>query len=382
MCKLTLELIRQETAFRSLEPEWNALLRQSGSDSIFLSWEWISTWWEVFGSRFELRIVTARSENGELLGVAPLMVGRGRGAFGRYVRRLMMIGQEVETQAEYLDFFVKSDRVMEVTRALCEYLTERQPELWDMVEFHLVPANSPNLSIVEHILTRYGCEWVPPETTKGHFTELPESWDEYMRMRSKHFRRNWRSYSNRLNRAGDVRYLLAGTDVPLDQAMGMLIELNRDRYGRRGQSFRTDDYVLFHKRLSAQLLDRDSLFLLLLALNDTVVAARYGFLYGDKIWEFQGGWRRDCEKLQVAFLLTGAAIQWGIEHGYREYDFLAGDRAYKRRWGTGEREFLTLRALTSRWPVSLNRRWLNTRRRLAGAVAPRIRRAVRRYAHA
>ena len=40
---------------------------------VFLTWEWIRTWWLYFGHDRELWPVTARERQGSLVGLAPLM---------------------------------------------------------------------------------------------------------------------------------------------------------------------------------------------------------------------------------------------------------------------------------------------------------------------
>ena len=58
----------------------------------------------------------------------------------------------------------------------------------------------------------------------------------------------------------------------------------------------------------------------------------------------QGGWSPEYAAKRVGTLLTGKVIEWGIEHGLCEYDFLGGDSDYKRRWSNGERLMTNLTA--------------------------------------
>ncbi|MGV2434949.1 MAG UNVERIFIED_CONTAM: hypothetical protein LVT10_08765 [Anaerolineae bacterium] len=38
----------QFSLFEDLKTEWNPLLRRSYADSIFMTWEWCSTWWQAY----------------------------------------------------------------------------------------------------------------------------------------------------------------------------------------------------------------------------------------------------------------------------------------------------------------------------------------------
>ena len=69
------EIISDIDGFRRLKPEWNDLLARSAATSFFLTYEYLWTWWNVYGGAYKLRIVTARSVDGKLMGIAPMMIG-------------------------------------------------------------------------------------------------------------------------------------------------------------------------------------------------------------------------------------------------------------------------------------------------------------------
>ena len=102
------ESIRTLDALRALEADWHVLLAESRSPSVFLRPEWIVTWWEIFGDTFDLAFRTVRDDAGALVGLAPLMTGRGPGRLSRRLRHLMVIGQQGDTLAEHLDLVVRT----------------------------------------------------------------------------------------------------------------------------------------------------------------------------------------------------------------------------------------------------------------------------------
>src|SRR5438132_12003737 len=66
------ETIQSDEQFLSMREKWNALLQCSASDGVFLTHEWLSSWWRHLGEGRQLSIVTAR-ENGELIGILPVV---------------------------------------------------------------------------------------------------------------------------------------------------------------------------------------------------------------------------------------------------------------------------------------------------------------------
>ena len=95
--------------FNNLRGDWNTLLKQSPSDSIFLTREFQHTWWTHLGSG-ELRVLTAH-DDGQLLGIMPLFL---ESEPEQRVLRLLG-GLEV---ADYLDVICASPHVDLVLEAL------------------------------------------------------------------------------------------------------------------------------------------------------------------------------------------------------------------------------------------------------------------------
>src|SRR5215217_2968090 len=95
---------RQESSLEELRPAWKALLSRSGSNTIFLTPEWIEAWWHSFGTPGELRITAAYDEQGTLCGIAPLRARIAR-KYGQTVSTLAFIG-DYSNDSEYLDLIV------------------------------------------------------------------------------------------------------------------------------------------------------------------------------------------------------------------------------------------------------------------------------------
>ena len=61
--------------FASLHAPWNRCLATSSNNTVFLTWEWLYTWWEIYSSRKRLSILLFHDEGGELVGIAPFTLG-------------------------------------------------------------------------------------------------------------------------------------------------------------------------------------------------------------------------------------------------------------------------------------------------------------------
>ncbi len=212
---------------------------------------------------------------------------------------------------------------------------------WDILSLPLVPAASTTTEILYDQPGRKAERLRRTATHVSPFIRLDSDWDAYLAQRSKGFRKSFNRMWNRAHRA-DVRVLHAGTDIPVDAAMDRLITLNRERWGDDGLAFHTDEFCAFHRLLAPKLLEKGQLSLMILQLYGQNAAIRYDFVYGERLWVFQGGWAPELARLAPGRVLNAYSIKWCIENGVQEYDFLAGEAEYKRAWSTDQRELVDL----------------------------------------
>src|SRR5262245_66197943 len=108
------------TAFDRLREEWNPLLRDSAADSLFLTWEWLSTWWRHLSAGRRLRLVTVR-DGATLIAIAPLSV-RPRDPW-RLVPfcALELLGMG-PVGSDYIDVIVRRGREADALSALSVHL--------------------------------------------------------------------------------------------------------------------------------------------------------------------------------------------------------------------------------------------------------------------
>ena len=50
---LEVQVIRDVPGFRALGREWDDLLERSAVDTVFLTWAWLESWWDVYGDGVE-----------------------------------------------------------------------------------------------------------------------------------------------------------------------------------------------------------------------------------------------------------------------------------------------------------------------------------------
>src|ERR1022692_4320992 len=108
--------IENAVEFDSLRGEWNALLERSSANGVFLTWEWLRTWWKQLAERRKLSIVAIRSE-GQLVGLAPLAI-RPAGIKRFFPFRCREFLGSGTAGSDYLDLIVQRGSEEEIFDAL------------------------------------------------------------------------------------------------------------------------------------------------------------------------------------------------------------------------------------------------------------------------
>jgi len=318
-----------------LSQEWNDVLCQSRNNSVFLTWEWIDTWWRHYGKAYRPFVVVVHDSDGCIQGIAPMMLSDCPGTFGT-IRSLQIIGQESDAYPEYLDLIVREEAADLVIAKIGSVILSRRNVDWHILNLQLVPDNSPTLELIRKWSTDQGghLKFIKKESP---YLPLTATFEEFLHKRGKNFRKRWRKKNNALSNAGKVRLAVAGLDISVDEAMAYLIELNRQRWGEQGDSFRSSLFTEFHKELCCRFSAVQKLHLVVMYVDERPVSARYDFVHNDKFWGYQSGWALEWRDFSVSYILLGKVIEWGINQGLTEYDFLAGNSEYKTRWAEGNR---------------------------------------------
>jgi len=206
--------------FNILKSKWNKLLKKSRSNNIFLTHQWLYTWWKYFGEGKRLKIILVEEENGELVGIAPLILEKFY-----FLKRLTFIGAH---QSDYHDFILFPRQEKRVLGAIIEYLYKTSD--WDVMDLKEIPEDSETLKVLD------GSPYLKRNTVQSTcpVLNLPESWDDLFSNFSKKMRRNLRYNLNYLNNKFQINYENCERNDSLKRNMEVLFELHQKRWRKRG----------------------------------------------------------------------------------------------------------------------------------------------------
>ena len=320
--------------FAALREEWNPLLHNSASDTIFLTWEWQSTWWEHLG-KGELYLVTVR-DGGHLSGIAPLyLIPTDDG-----LNELSIVG--CRDVSDYLDLIAASGQEEKVYDALLDWLESDEAPAWDLTDLCNIPAAFPTHSLLAEMAAARGYQVQTEVEDICPLIPLPATRDEYLASLSKKQRHEIRRKIRRAEGGGQINWYIVNEGRDLAAEMEAFIELHQKSTVDKDEFMDAQMKGFFHA--AAQVLHEAGwLQLAFMEINGEKAAAMLNFDYRDSILVYNSGY--DPQKyasLSPGIVLLSYCIQWAIELGRAKFDFLRGGEEYKYRFGAQPTEIYRL----------------------------------------
>ena len=323
-----------QSEFDTMREEWNELLNQSASDSVFLRWEWMHTWWDIFKQKRRLLILTARS-NGRLVGIAPFYIETA----GLLRTRYLKLCSE-ELSPDYLDIIAEKGQETEVARDIVNYIIGCTGE-WDVIALDNLLANSILLTDPSLFMDYSHTVRV---TQTCPYIKIQGTFEHYYRTREGLVRFSLEKKHKKLIKEMKVNHAIVRDENGLATALDDLYLLHRKRAKEKGiqSNFLSPDVKRFHKEVGRLFLRDQILNLQFLYGDKNPISALYAFNYGNKTYYYQAGSDPEWGKWSVGGVLLYLTLQKAFNDGYDEFDLLKGAESYKSLWSNANREEMFL----------------------------------------
>lgn len=335
-------IIRDYESFCSLRSEWNALLHNSSVNSVFLTWEWLDSWWQVYRTTEVLNVILIKDECDELVGIAPFVINTIPGRLFAKVRALYFLGIRSDQKlTEYIDIIAKKGSEQDVCEKIVDIINASANE-WDIFMLNEIPEGSFMLQQIYQLLlpskllfaeSSHGCSVI----------KIPDTFETYLKSLKPRIRTKFRSLPRRLEEDHEVvMELCTGGDM-LKETMESFYDLHQKRWEFEGQlgTFRDKRKIDFYERVTKYFTDNEWLSIYSLKVDGHYRAHEYCFLYDNKLYVLQEGFDPEWLKKGVGNVLRTYVIKDCIAKGIEEYDFLGGVTFHKSTWGVNIKNSLT-----------------------------------------
>ncbi len=339
---MLVKALRTEKEFSVLEKEWNHLLQNSSSNTIFLTWEWMHTWWKYYGHGKSLFIITVRDDDGRLIGLAPLCIKKVSFHGLASLKAITFLGTG-EVCSDYLDFITSPDRNEEVLKAVFNYMRS-QAKLWDCVILSDLSETSASYETILEGFDSGRADHFISEVKECPYLALPESYESYLQSLSKSTRYNLARRTRVLEAEFKATFSTYDGSDEIGKVMERLFDLHKKRRKMMGEegNFLQKNMMHFHREVSRILWKTGAMRMYYLMIDRAPVAMLYGFKYNNRFFYYQSGMNPDYEKQSVGMVLMGYCIRDCISHRLEEFDFLRGNEAYKSKWTKTSRKTVNI----------------------------------------
>lgn len=339
------------------EEGWNTLAAGSPTNSIFQTYQWVSSWERTFKSECEPWYVSVGDSSG-FVGMAPLMISRG--TLGERIVRFLGDGK-----ADYCDFLLAGDKHKAV-EAICRTLFSAQ-DRWDVLILNSIPAESPTIGLLQDNCRRFGYHVLQRDLYPSPALIIKEHESEAGDILNKAALRRRLNY---FQRAGALTFkTLIGKDV-----LPYLDGFFEQHVGRWAGSatpslFLDERNRAFYRELALSMADKEWLVLSIVELNGQPLAMHYGFDYDGRFLWYKPSFDKAHAKHSPGLVLLRYLIGHAIAHQRNEFDFSIGDEPFKTRFSNKVRT--TVQFQICRDPLSFALAWSRwqlgaIRRRLVG----------------
>ena len=335
------KIIRSIKELQNIESEWNALLKSSPNENVFLSFEWNFLWIKYFLSgKDNLFIMLVYNDANELEALAPFFLKR----FFVFFKLLIFISGDY---SDYLDIIVKNGADKE--RIYSEIFGEIiKNKIADIICMKQVSEELLN-RIKKNIFVHNGLKLNYKESGGCYYFNLPDSMGDYMKRFNSKQRYN---ILNRVEKAekNNIGFIGSSTiDKSLfNEYLNYFFDLHQKRWNEKGKRgvFYSKKIKNFFTELFTALHGKNKIALSFLAINEgangggkeKIISSAVCFDSGNKRQVYLPGFDTKYSNYHPGMVLTYYIIKEAVENKYEEFDFLKGGEEYKQRFGAVKRK--------------------------------------------
>jgi CelD/BcsL family acetyltransferase involved in cellulose biosynthesis len=311
--------------------QWDDFLRISVDNHVFLTREWLETWWRHFGKKREPLLLAVINKE-KIQALAPLMISHYK-LFGVKLRSIEFIGSP---NSDYHGFIFRSENSV-YAKVILDHIRQQS---YDCIELKNIPEESQTAKVLR-VYSRKHPFLKEKEIDTCLFIKLPRSFEEYLHMINKRKLKNIYRRERNLKKLYKLEHgYFNQLGFTLNEAMNIFFDLHQRRQQSKGRDgiFRHSIFKNFHLDLARIFNERGWLRLYFLMLDGKPVSAEYGFEYGQKLYLYQTGFDPQYSRYGVCNLTILYHIKDCIQRGLRECDMMRGEHTYKKEWCCGARK--------------------------------------------
>ncbi len=320
---MRVELITRRSDIPLDAERWNALVADNEINTVFQTYEWFDSWWQVFGKGRELFFLVVRAGD-EIVGFAPLM--RRRSVYGWRVLEFVGTGN-----SDYQDFILPKDKPRAMA-AICRFLHSKWWK-WDRFALANLPGHSSSVALLTAAARDIGLRLVDEIHVPCPALDFEADSQRARHMIDKYSLRrplNW------FRKHGNLTFRHVTSVEELERLLPVFFDQHRQRWANVGKPslFANAGQMRFYELLAHGLHARGWLQFSVVELDGAPIAFHYGFDYAGCVTWYKPAFSVQYAEHSPGLLLTRQLIEDCLARSRRELDFTIGDEAFKTRFAS------------------------------------------------
>lgn len=322
---MEIKIIKNDDDFKTLEDFWKKLENQSREISVYSTYEFNKTWWNVYkkdkdNSLFLIYVF----EGDNILGIAPLYIKNRKKGFLNW-RELHFIGQ-----GDYLNFIVDEGKNQAVIKTLMDAIYDNK-KYWDRI---ILPYISANTKLAHYLLKDDRYNKLTEYLVETPYIDL----EEYQDIKDIQLPSKTTKYRNKLNREVGYKFKII-TDID-DNIYKKITDLHKNQQEfLRKEANRKNRKSLFDDKLNNEYVDNlrkiseNTMLFLLLDKKGDIICYRNTYKFKDTIYSWNTAYNIKYIDYRVNGTIYYEIFNYIIENKLvSKFDFGSGRYPWKFRW--------------------------------------------------
>lgn len=339
---MQIRVIDDLQAFGELRNDWEHVYARDPDAQFFLSWTWLSQWLQMLtGPWF---ILAAKPADGQRhVAFMPLRVRLKERKQGDFCNEINMAGNYL---ADYTGFISIPEFDGRAIPALAKHIGMLN---WARIHLENIRTTEARLRLFLNGFSGSKFSIRPQERINRRdnidncicpFALLPEDWDAYLNTLSANTRQKLRRFLRQVESNDEFRITHAAADT-IERDLKILLQFWATKWGPR-KGNRVNSILRSNFEMLKRNFDVGALFLPVLWKNDVPLGALATLVdHEKKAFHFYIAGRDETFTAPPPGLVLHAhSIRHAIQNGFRIYDFLRGNEAYKYSFATEERRIV------------------------------------------
>lgn len=206
-----IETLTSNVAFKALRTDWNNLLNESDADSLFMSWDWLHSWWSTWSDTLNLKLfIVIAKQNNIVVGILPLFRDEYKPRYSVSRSRLQFIGTHYlatpTVRTEYASPILSMTNRLAILEALVSSFSSSLKKMELVVCDTCLRPGSSAEQLKSYLFSNIRCSIMRHKVDTGYVIGTTVDFEQYVSRLGKNTRKKYFRDLSKLSQLGAHSY--------------------------------------------------------------------------------------------------------------------------------------------------------------------------------